>query len=127
MAYQGGCCRGAVRKGGSGVMKGGVRDSPIPTEPLHPMESGHSDIRDVVERGHGRVARQDAHIVPPLGLHTLPLKRKVSMVSLRLTGRKIVIDGNHVHHHGAMNEASGGVDGTKARLGLAHGERGHDS
>ena len=106
---------------------GGVRDSPIPTEPLHPTESGHSDIGDVVERGHGRVAGQDSHIVPPLGLHSLPLKRKVRMVSLRLTGRKIVIDGNHVHPHGAVNEASGGVDGTKARLGLAHGVRGDDS
>ena len=67
---------------------------------------------------------EDAQIVPPLGLHSLPLKRKVRMVSLRLTGRKIVIDGNHVHPHGAVNEASGGVDGTKARLGLAHGVRG---
>ena len=91
------------------------------------MESGHSDIGDVVERGHGRVAGQNAHIVPPLGLHSLPLKRKVRMVSVRLTGRKIVIDGNHVHPHGAVNEATGGVDGTKARLRLAHGVRGHDS
>ena len=41
MAYEGGSCRGALRKVGSVVMKGGgVRDSPIPTEPLHPMESG---------------------------------------------------------------------------------------
>ena len=85
------------------------------------MESGHSDIGDVMERGHGRVAGQNAHIVPPLGLHSLPLKRKVRMVSLRLTGRKKVIGGNHVHHHGAVNEATGGVDGTEAQrpgLGL---------
>ena len=128
MAYEGGSCRGAVRKGGLRRNEGGgVRHSPIPIEPLHPMESGHSDIGDVVERGHGRVAGQDAHIAAPLGLHSLPLKRKVRMVSLRLTGKKIVIDGNHVHPHGAVNEASGGVDGTEAKVGLAHGVRGHDS
>ena len=87
MAYEGGSCKGALRNGGSAVMKGGgVRDSPIPTQPLHPMESGQSDIGDVVERGHGRVAGQDAQIVPPLGLHCRPLKRKVRVVSLRLTG-----------------------------------------
>ena len=91
------------------------------------MECGQSDIGDVVERGHGRVAGQDAQIVPPLGLHCLPFKRKVRVVSLRLTGRKVVIDGNHVHPHGAMNEANGGVDGTESRLGFAHGVRGHDS
>ena len=55
MAYEGGLCRGALRKGGSGVMKGGVRNSPIPSDPLHPMKSGQSDIGDVVERGHSRV------------------------------------------------------------------------
>ena len=109
MAYEGGSCRGALRKGGSGVMKGGgVRDSPIPTEPLHPVENGQSDIGDVVERGHGRVAGQDAQIVPPLGLHCVPFKRKVRVVSPRHTGRKVVIDGNHVHPHGAVNKASGG-------------------
>ena len=122
MAYQGGSYRGAVRKGGSGAMKGG--GSAIPRYQPSPFilwRVGHSDIGDVVERGHGRVAGQDAHIVPPLGLHSLPLKRKVRMVSLRLTGRKMVTDGNHVYPHGAVNEASGGVDCTKARLGLAHG------
>ena len=49
------------------------------------------------------------------------------MVSPRLTGRKTNIDGNHVHPHGAVNEASGGVDGTEAGLGFAHGVRGHYS
>ena len=127
MAYEGGSCRGALRKGGSAVMKGGgVRDSPIPTEPLHPMESGQSDIADVVERGHGREAGQDARIVPPLGLHCLPFKSKVRVVTLRLTGRKVVIYGNHVHPLGAVNEATGGVDGTEAELGFTHGVRGHD-
>ena len=128
VAYEGGSCRGTLRKGGSGVMKGGgVRHFPIPTEPLHPMESGQSDIGDVVERGHGRMAGQDAQIVPPLGLHCQLFKRKVRVVSPRLTGRTVVIDGNHVHPHGAVNQASGGVDGTEARLGFAHGVRGHDS
>ena len=47
--------------------------------------------------------------------------------SLQLRGRKVVIDGNHVHPHGAVNEASGGVDGTEGGLGCAHGVRGHDS
>ena len=83
----------ALRKGGSAAMKGGgVRESPIPTEPLHPMESGQSDIGDVVERGHGRVAEQDGQIVPPRGLHCLPFKKKVRVVSLRLTGGKVVIE-----------------------------------
>ena len=108
-------------------MKGGIRDSPIPTEPLHPMESGQSDIGDVVERGVNRVARLDAQIVPPLGLHCLPFKRKFRVASLRLTGRKVVIDGNHVHPHGVVDEASGGVDGTEAGLGFAHGVCGHDT
>ena len=120
MAYKGGSCKGALRKGGSGVMKGGGgRDSPIPTEPLHPMKSGQTDITDGVERGHGRVAGQDAHIVPPLGLHCLTFKRKVTAVSPRLTGGKVVTDGNDVHPHGALNKASGGVDGTEAGLGFA--------
>ena len=45
MAYEGGSARGAVRKGGSGVIKGGAaRDSPVPTEPVHPMDSGRSHI-----------------------------------------------------------------------------------
>ena len=109
MAYEGGSCRGAVRKGGSGVMeRGGGRNSPIPTEPLDPMESGQSDIGDVLERGHGWVAGQDSQIVPPLGQHCLPFKRKVRVVSLRLSGRKVVIDGDHVHPHGAVKEGSGG-------------------
>ena len=59
---RGGVLQGCRAQGGSGVMKGGgVRDSPIPTEPLHPMESGHGDIGDVVKRGHGQVAGQDAN------------------------------------------------------------------
>ena len=58
--------------------------------------------------------------------HCLPFKRKVRVVSLRLTGRKVVIDDNHVHPVGAVNEGSGGVDGTEAGLGFAHGVRGHD-
>ena len=78
------------------------------------MESGQSDIGDVVERGHNRVARQDPQIVPPLGVHCLPFKRKFRVVSLQLTSRKVVIDGNHVSPHGAVDEASGGVDGTEA-------------
>ena len=125
MAYKGGSCKGALRKQGSAVMKGGeVRDSPIPIEPLHPMESWRSDIGDVVEMGHVRVAGQDAQIIPPLGLHCLPFKRKV--VSLRLTGRKEVIDGNHVDPLGAVNEVSGGIDGTQAGLGFAQGVRRHE-
>ena len=127
MAYEGGSWRGSLRKGGSAVMKeGGVRDSPIPTERLHPMETRQSDIGDVVERGHSRVAGQDARIVPPLGLRCLPFKRKVRVVSLRRINRKVVIDGNHVHPLGAVNEVSGGVDGTEARLGFADGVQGHD-
>ena len=125
---RGGVLQGCPVQGGLGRNEGGggVRDSPIPTEPLHPMESGQNDIGDVVERGHDRVAGQDAHIVPPLGLHCLPFKRKVTVVNLRLTGKKVVIDGNHVHPLGAVNEVSGGVDGTEARLGFAHGVHGHD-
>ena len=66
--------QGCPAQGGLGRNEGGgVRDSPIPTEALHPMESGQSDIGDVVERGHGRVAGQDAQIVPPLGLQCLRL------------------------------------------------------
>ena len=88
MTYEGGSCRGALRKAGSAVMKGGgVRDSPTPPEALHSMESGQSDIGYVVDRGQGRVAGQDAQIVPLLGLQCLPFKRKVRVVSLRLTGR----------------------------------------
>ena len=71
------------------------------------MESGQSDIGGVVERGHSGVARQDAQIVPPLGVLCLPFKRKIRVVSLRLTGRKVVIDGNHVHPLGAVNEVAG--------------------
>ena len=126
MAYEGGSCRAALRKGGSAVMKGEGPRFPDTNCPLHPTESGRSDIGDVVERGHGRVAGQDAHIVPPLGLHCLPFKRKVRVASLRLTGWKAVIDGNHVHPLGAVNKVNGGVDGTEAGLGFAHGVRGHD-
>ena len=54
---RGGVLQGCPEQGGLGRNEGGgVRDSPIPTEHLHPMESGQSDIGDVVERGHGRVA-----------------------------------------------------------------------
>ena len=78
----GGVLQSCRAQGGLGRNKsGGVRDTPIPTQPLHPMESGQSDIGDVVERRHGRVAGQDAQVVPPLGLHCLPLKRKVRVVS----------------------------------------------
>ena len=48
------------------------------------MERGHSDIGDVVERGHDRMAGQDAQIVPPLGVRYLPFKRKVRVVILLL-------------------------------------------
>ena len=47
---RGGVLQGCPAQGGLGRNEGGgVRDSPIPTEPLHPMESGQSDIGDVVE------------------------------------------------------------------------------
>ena len=123
---RGGVLQGCCAQGGLGRNEGGG-GSAIPRYQPSPFILWRVGTVISVERGHGRVAGQDAHIVPPLGLHCLPLKRKVRMVSLRLTGRKIYIDGNHVHPHGAVNEASGGVDGTKARLGLAHGVRGHDS
>ena len=134
MAYEGGVLQGCRAQGGLGRNEGGggsaiprYQPSPFILWRVGIVISGMWWRARARARGHGRVAGQEAHIIPPLGLHSLPLKRKVRMVSLRLTGRKIVIDGNHVHPHGAVNEACGGADGTKARLGLARGVRGHDS
>ena len=95
---RGGVLQRCPAQGGLGRNEGGEGPRfPIPNEPLHHMESGQSDIGDVVEGGHGRVAGQDAQIVPALGLHCLRFKRKVRLFSLRHTGRKVVMDGNHVH------------------------------
>ena len=127
MAYEGGSCRGALRKGGSGVMKGGGSRFPDTNRAPSSYAKWAQRYRGCGAEGALSGAWARCPDSPPLGPHCLPLKKKVRVVTLRLTGRKFLIYGNHVHLHWAVNEASGGVDGTEAGLGFAHGVRGHDS
>ena len=60
-----GCICGGVRQGGGsqrglgGNEGGGVRQSPIPTQPTHLMKRGKSDVKEVVEGGHLRVGGEE--------------------------------------------------------------------
>ena len=63
-AGEGGSGKGAVRKGGWGVMKGGgVRQSRTLTQPTHLMKLGKSDVRDAMQGGHLRVGGKDPQVI----------------------------------------------------------------
>ena len=64
------------------------------------MEGGNSDIGDVVEGGHFGVGGDESQVVPPLRGSGPPFKGERRMVPMRITGREVLIQGNHVHGGG---------------------------
>ena len=80
-------------KGGGGGWR-----SPIPTQPMHLMKRGKSDVRDVVEGGGGlKVGGEEPQVIPPLRSGGLPPKGKRIMVPLQMSDREVLIQRNHVH------------------------------
>ena len=96
-------------------MKGeGVGQSPIPTQPTQPMKRGKRDVGAVVEGLHLRMGGEEPQVIPPLSSGGLPTKGKRRMVPMRITGKEVLIQRNHVHAGwggGGLEEVSGGVDG----------------
>ena len=50
------------------------------------------------------MGQEDAQVVPPLRGNGVPLKGERSMIPLQITGKEIIIEGNHVHMGEAVDE-----------------------
>ena len=111
-----------------GVMKGGGGggQSPIPTQPTHPMEPAKSDVGDVVEGGDFTVGVDDRQVIPPLSIGGLPLKGRRRMAPLRFISTEVMVQGDHIHAPGGVDKDSGGVDGANPRFQLAQTVHRHD-
>ena len=82
--------------------------SPISTQPTHLMKRGKSDVGDVVEGGHLRVNGEEPQVIPPLSSGGVPPKGERRMVPLRISGKEVLIQHNHVYAGGGGGGSGGG-------------------
>ena len=83
------------------------------------MKCGKSDFGDVVEGGHLRVGAEGPQVTPPLSSGGVPLKGERRMVPLRITNKEVLVQSDHIHARGAMDEDSSGIDGANPQFQLA--------
>ena len=107
-------------------MKVGGRRNPDTTSTHASDERQKTDVRDMVEGGHLRLGGEGPRVIQPLSSGGVPLKGERRMVPLQSLSREVLVQADHIHVRGAVDEDIGGVDPANPRFQLARPVHRHE-